>query len=51
LNVLATSFNRQGYLKVAKGLNIPDKSAQGYISKFHQEMIVERKSHEYYEKI
>lgn len=34
LDALPKNFNRQKYLEVAKNMNIPDKTAEGYITEF-----------------
>lgn len=48
LYALPSVFNRQRYLEVAKGLNIPDKTAEGYITSFVKANMVHRDSQDHY---
>ena len=48
LEALPKTFNRQKYLEVAKGLNIPDKTAEGYITEFYKKGLIHREKHDYY---
>jgi Fic family protein len=50
LEKLPQLFNRQGYLKVAKSLDIAEKTAEGYISKFVNGGLVYRLKQDSYEK-
>ena len=50
LNFLPTSFNRQGYLKVAKELMIPDNTAQKYIRKLVRVGVIQKQVHDSYKK-
>jgi hypothetical protein len=47
---LPNSFNRQVYLSIADKLKIPDKTAQGYISKFLNGNLIFRIKQDNYEK-
>ena len=51
LEKLPQFFNRQGYLEVAKSLDIADKTAEGYISKFVKSGLVFRLKQDSYEKM
>jgi hypothetical protein len=51
LDKLPQNFNRKGYLEVAKSLEIADKTAEGYISKFVKSGLVFRSKQDSYEKI
>lgn len=51
LEKLPQNFNRQGYLEVAKSLDIADKTAEGYISKFVKSGLVFRLKQDSYEKM
>ena len=44
-------FNRQGYLAVSKSLEIADKTAEGYISKFVKSGLLFRLKQDSYEKV
>lgn len=48
--ILPQNFNRQGYLEVAKSLEIADKTAEGYISKFVKSGLIFRLKQDSYEK-
>jgi hypothetical protein len=48
LNQLPKNFNRQKYLEVANSLNIPDKTAEGYITDFFKNRLIHRESHDQY---
>lgn len=50
LEKLPQNFNRQGYLEVAKSLEIADKTAEGYISKFVKSGLIFRSKQDSYEK-
>lgn len=50
LDKLPQKFNRQGYLEVAKLLEIVDKTAEGYISKFVKSGLIFRLKQDSYEK-
>ena len=50
LEKLPQNFNRQGYLEVAKSLEIADKTAEGYISKFVKSGLLFRLKQDSYEK-
>jgi hypothetical protein len=50
LEKLPQNFNRQGYLEVAKLLEIADKTAEGYISKFVKSGLLFRLKQDSYEK-
>jgi hypothetical protein len=45
---LPQTFSRHDYLKIAEGLNIPDKTAQGYIAKFIKGRLVHRDKKDQY---
>ena len=42
LDMLPEKFSRQDYVNIASGLNIPDKTAQGYITGFIKERFLHR---------
>ncbi len=48
---LPPEFDRQGYLEIAKGLKIPDKTAQGYIKQFVDKGILDKPQHNRYRKM
>lgn len=48
LDALPHIFNRQKYLQVAKSLNIPDKTAEGYITEFNKKGIIHREKQDHY---
>ncbi|MBS0645932.1 MAG: DUF3987 domain-containing protein [Verrucomicrobia bacterium] len=48
LEALPHRFNRQGYLSVAVQLNIPDKTAQGYITDFVKAGILDKEGQDLY---
>jgi predicted transcriptional regulator len=48
LDALPYEFNRQGYLAIAKGMNIPDKSAQGYITDFVKAGVLDKPGQDQY---
>lgn len=48
LDALPYEFNRQGYLTIAKGMNIPDKSAQGYITEFVKAGVLDKPGQDQY---
>ena len=50
LEKLPQNFKRQGYLEVAKSLEIADKTAEGYISKFVKSGLLFRLKQDSYEK-
>jgi hypothetical protein len=45
---LPTSFNRQSYLTIAASLNIPDKTAEGYITEFCKKGLLHREKQDHY---
>lgn len=51
LDRLPKFFNRQEYLETAKALDIADKTAEGYISKFIKANLLFRLKKDHYEKI
>jgi hypothetical protein len=51
LDKLPKFFNRQEYLETAKSLDIADKTAEGYISKFIKGNLLFRLKKDHYEKI
>lgn len=48
LDALPQVFNRQKYLEVAKELNIPDKTAEGYITEFGKNGLIHREKQDHY---
>jgi len=48
LDVLPQSFNRQDYLLKAKELNIPEKTAEGYITQFVKAGLIHREKQDCY---
>jgi predicted transcriptional regulator len=50
LELLPQSFNRQGYIKIAEELNIPDKTAQAYITALIKDGKIERDKQDDYKK-
>ncbi len=48
---LPETFSRHEYLTVAEGLNVPDKTAQGYIAKLIKEGMIHRDKKDQYFKI
>jgi hypothetical protein len=48
LESLKEKFTRQDYLDIAKNLNIPNKTAEGYITKFVTANIIHRDAHNSY---
>lgn len=48
LDALPKIFNRQKYLEVAKEMNIPDKTAEGYITEFAKKGLIHREQHDHY---
>jgi elongation factor P--beta-lysine ligase len=48
LNRLPKHFNRQKYLEVATALNIPNKTAEGYITDFCKSGLIHRESQDNY---
>lgn len=48
LEALPQKFSRQDYLQFAKGLNIPDKTAEGYITKFVTANLITREKKDCY---
>lgn len=50
-NALPESFARKDYVEVAEGLNIPDKTAQNYISKFLKKGLIHRDKQDFYIKV
>lgn len=48
LESLPHRFNRQGYLSIAVQLNIPDKTAQGYITDFVKAGILDKEGQDLY---
>jgi hypothetical protein len=50
LNSLPNNFTRQDYLNKADELNIPHKTAEGYITNFVKVVLIHRDSHGKYEK-
>ena len=48
LYALPNSFNRQKYLEVAKAMNIPAKTAEGYIANFVKSRLLHREAHDQY---
>jgi hypothetical protein len=51
LDKLPKFFNRQEYLEIAKALDIAEKTAEGYISKFIKGNLLFRLKKDHYEKI
>lgn len=47
-NSLHETFTRKDYVEVAKSLDIPDKTAQNYISKFLQKGLIHRDKQDFY---
>ncbi|HAZ03022.1 MAG TPA: DNA primase [Prolixibacteraceae bacterium] len=50
-NQLPEIFSRQDYLRVAGQLEIPDKTAQGYIAKFDKKGLIHRDKKDFYLKV
>jgi hypothetical protein len=48
LNKLPIQFNRQKYLAIAEALNIPNKTAEGYINNFCKSELIHRESQDNY---
>jgi len=48
LFALPRNFNRQQYLEVAKNLNIPSKTAEGYITSFVKSNFIHREQQDRY---
>ena len=48
LYALPQTFNRQKYLEVAKAMNIPAKTVEGYITAFAKSGLVHRESQDNY---
>lgn len=48
LEALPKNFNRQKYLEVAKALNVPDKTAEGYITEFAKKGLIHREMQDHY---
>lgn len=48
LDALPQEFNRQKYLEVAKEMNIPDKTAEGYITEFGKSGLIHREKQDHY---
>lgn len=48
LDALPKNFNRQKYLEVAKNMNIPDKTAEGYITEFSKKGLIHREMQDHY---
>ena len=48
LDALPQEFNRQKYLEVAKQMNIPDKTAEGYITEFGKSGLIHREKQDHY---
>lgn len=48
LDALPLEFNRQKFLEVAKQMNIPDKTAEGYITEFGKSGLVHREKQDHY---
>lgn len=48
LYALPHTFNRQKYLEVAKAMNIPAKTAEGYIANFVKSGLIHREAHDQY---
>jgi len=48
LDTLPASFNRQQYLKIATSLNIPEKTAEGYITDFIKHNHIHREKKDQY---
>lgn len=48
LDALPQVFNRQKYLEAAKELNIPDKTAEGYITEFGKNGLIHREKQDHY---
>ena len=48
LNALPKNFNRQKYLEVTKKLNIPAKTAEGYITGFIKSNLIHREQQDTY---
>ena len=48
MDALPKNFNRQDYLLKAKELNIPEKTAEGYITNFVKAGLIHREAHNNY---
>ena len=48
LYALPFNFNRQKYLEIAKAMNIPGKTAEGYIANFVKSGLLHREAHDQY---
>lgn len=48
LYALPHTFNRQKYLEVAKAMNIPAKTVEGYITAFAKSGLIHRESQDNY---
>jgi hypothetical protein len=48
LYALPLNFNRRKYLEIAKAMNIPGKTAEGYIANFLKSGLVHREAHDQY---
>jgi hypothetical protein len=48
LHALPQKFNRQVYLETAKKFEIPEKTAEGYITDFIKRGLVHREHHDHY---
>ena len=48
LYALPHTFNRQKYLEVAKAMNIPAKTVEGYIANFVKSGFIHREAHDQY---
>jgi hypothetical protein len=48
LHALPKNFNRQKYLEVSKKLNIPVKTAEGYITSFVKDALIHREQQDNY---
>ena len=48
LDALPQEFSRQKYLEVAKQMNIPDKTAEGYITEFGKSGLIHREKQDHY---
>ena len=48
LDALPQEFSRQKYLEVTKQMNIPDKTAEGYITEFGKSGLIHREKQDHY---
>ncbi|MEJ7830763.1 MAG: DUF3987 domain-containing protein [Segetibacter sp.] len=48
LDALPKEFNRQAYLKIAESMNIPDKTAEGYVGEFCKNGLLHHEKKDHY---